>query len=104
VFGKTKNKKKKNKHKNKNSAHVTVYSTSPNKEVEAKSFGAHRFVNLKDEAQMKQEEQTQEIIVNCATEPLDWSVWLGKGWPAGVLKNTGKFIMLGIPNGTLVHF
>jgi len=78
-------------------ANVTAYSTSANKESEAKEFGAHRFVCIKDEKAMKSEELSQDIVIDTATEPLNWGIWLGQGWPAGVLRNTGKFIIVGIP-------
>jgi len=82
-------------------AKVTAYSTSADKEQEAYKLGAHRFVCMKDAEAMKKEELTQDIILNTAPTAIDWNMFLGNGWPAGVLRNSGKLIVVGLPSTTI---
>jgi len=37
--------------------------------------------------------------LNTSPDPLDWDQWIGKGWPAGILRNSGKLILMGLPSG-----
>jgi len=82
-------------------ARVTAYSTSPEKEKEAKEHGAHRFVCLNDKEAMKKEELSQDIVLNTAPTPIDWNLFIGNGWPAGILRNSGKFILVGLPSASV---
>ena len=53
---------------NKMGCEVTAISTSPNKEEEAKGFGAHHFINSKDPESLKRNERTLDFILDTATE------------------------------------
>ncbi|CAG9322725.1 unnamed protein product [Blepharisma stoltei] len=46
---------------------VTAISTSNNKQADAREFGAHHFINLRDEAQMKNAMGSLDYIINTAT-------------------------------------
>lgn len=46
---------------------VTAISTSANKEAEARSYGAHHFLNTKDADQVKNAAQSLDFILNTAT-------------------------------------
>ncbi|CAG9327757.1 unnamed protein product [Blepharisma stoltei] len=46
---------------------VTAISTSSSKETDAKEFGAHHFINLKDEKQVKNGIGSLDYIINTAT-------------------------------------
>jgi uncharacterized zinc-type alcohol dehydrogenase-like protein len=46
---------------------VTAISTSASKEAEARSYGAHHFLNLKDPDQVKNASQSFDFILNTAT-------------------------------------
>jgi len=48
-------------------AEVTAISTSNSKQADAQEFGAHHFVNLKDETQMKSAMGSLDYIINTAT-------------------------------------
>jgi len=82
-------------------AEVTAFSTTPEKEAEAKSFGAHHFVSTSDEAAMKKAENSLDVVLHTSSASIDWGKWLGNGWPAGILRNGGKLIVMGLPTVTI---
>jgi len=82
-------------------AEVTAFSTTAEKEGEAKSFGAHHFVCSSDESAMKKAENTLDIVMHTSSANIDWGKWLGNGWPAGILRNGGKLIVMGLPTVTI---
>jgi len=61
-------------------AEVTVLSTSPNKEADAKELGAHKFVVTKDEAQLK-----------AVNNYFDLAAYLN------LMRRDGTMILLGVP-------
>ena len=72
-------------------AEVTVLSTSPNKEADAKALGAHKFVVTKDEAQLKEVRNYFDFIINTVSAPLDMAAYLN------LLRRDGTMILLGVP-------
>jgi uncharacterized zinc-type alcohol dehydrogenase-like protein len=72
-------------------AEVTVLSTSPNKEKDAKALGAHRFVVTRDPAQLKAVRGSFDFILNTVSAPLDLNTYVG------LLKRDGTMVLLGVP-------
>jgi uncharacterized zinc-type alcohol dehydrogenase-like protein len=64
---------------------VTAFSTSPDKETEARSFGAHFFVNSKDKSAMKKAIDSLDFILNTIYVDIDWAVYLNILRPNGQL-------------------
>ena len=72
-------------------AEVTVLSTSPGKEADAKELGAHKFVVTKDEAQLKSVGNYFDFIINTVSAPLDLGQYVN------LLRRDGTMILLGVP-------
>ena len=72
-------------------AEVTVLSTSPNKETDARELGAHKFVVTKDKEAMKAIRNKLDFIINTVSAPLDLNVYLG------LLRLDGTMVLLGVP-------
>ncbi|MCC3158034.1 NAD(P)-dependent alcohol dehydrogenase [Hymenobacter sp. 15J16-1T3B] len=72
-------------------AEVTVLSTSPAKEADARALGAHRFVVTKDAAAMKQERNYFDLIINTVGSNIDLNPYLG------LLRLDGTMVMVGLP-------
>ncbi len=72
-------------------AEVTVLSTSPEKEADAKKLGAHYFVNTKDASQMKAAQGTFDFILDTVSAEHDLNVYLK------LLRTNGTHICVGIP-------
>jgi len=72
-------------------AEVTAYSTSTSKEEEARTFGAHRFVNTRESKAMKEVAGTQDFILNTANADQDWGVLIQ------ALRPTGTLCLVGVP-------
>ncbi|HLK97197.1 MAG TPA: NAD(P)-dependent alcohol dehydrogenase [Hymenobacter sp.] len=72
-------------------AEVTVLSTSPNKEADAKGLGAHSFVVTKDREAMKEVRNYFDFIINTVSAPLDLNTYLG------LLRLDGTMVLLGVP-------
>ncbi|MBD3581324.1 NAD(P)-dependent alcohol dehydrogenase [Flavobacterium selenitireducens] len=72
-------------------AEVTVMSTSPNKEEDAKKLGAHKFVVTKDAEQMKSVAGYFDFILDTVSAPHDLNAYLG------LLKPKGVMVCVGIP-------
>jgi uncharacterized zinc-type alcohol dehydrogenase-like protein len=72
-------------------AEVTVLSTSPNKEADAKELGAHKFVVTKDPEAMKGVQNYFDFIINTVSAPLDMNAYLG------LLRLDGTMVLLGVP-------
>lgn len=64
---------------------VTAFSTSPEKEAEAKGFGAHHFVNSKDQAQMEKVVGKFDFIISTVFADLDWTMFMNLLKPKGNL-------------------
>ena len=72
-------------------AEVTVLSTSPGKEADARVLGAHKFVVTKDAAQLAAARSSFDFIINTVSAPLDMAAYLN------LLRRDGTMILLGVP-------
>lgn len=70
---------------------VTVLSTSPGKEADARALGAHKFVVTKDEAAMKEVRNYFDLIINTVSAPMDLTPYIGS------LRLDGTMVLLGVP-------
>jgi len=72
-------------------AEVTMLSTSPSKEADAKKLGAHKFVLTSDEAQLKSVKNYFDFIIDTVSAPHDYNVYLS------LLRANGVQICVGAP-------
>ncbi|MDP9046573.1 MAG: NAD(P)-dependent alcohol dehydrogenase [Bacteroidota bacterium] len=72
-------------------ADVTVLSTSPNKEADAKKLGAHHFVVTTDKEQVKAAKGTFDFILDTVSAEHDFNMYLG------LLRTNGVHICVGVP-------
>jgi uncharacterized zinc-type alcohol dehydrogenase-like protein len=70
---------------------VTAFSTSADKEAEARRFGAHRFVNSQDRTAMQSLNNSLHFILSTVSADLNWTTYLG------LLKPKGKLCIVGVP-------
>jgi uncharacterized zinc-type alcohol dehydrogenase-like protein len=74
-------------------AEVFAFSTSFNKEEEARRLGAHHFVVSSDPAQMKRVAGSLDVLLTTASVDLDWAAWLA------TLRPNGSFCLVGAAPG-----
>lgn len=72
-------------------AEVTVLSTSPQKEADAKKLGAHKFVLTTDKEQVKAVTKYFDFILDTVAGPHDYNMYLT------LLKLNGTHICVGVP-------
>ncbi len=72
-------------------AEVTVISTSPGKEPDAKKLGAHKFLISKDESKMKAAQRSFDFILDTVANDHDIHSYLA------LLKTNGTYINVGMP-------
>jgi uncharacterized zinc-type alcohol dehydrogenase-like protein len=72
-------------------AEVTVLSTSPKKEADAKKLGAHHFVVTTDPAQVKAAKGSFDFILDTVSAEHDFNMYLG------LLRTNGTHICVGVP-------
>jgi uncharacterized zinc-type alcohol dehydrogenase-like protein len=72
-------------------AEVTAFSTSASKEEEARTMGAHHFVNSRESKALKEIAGTQDLILNSANADQDWGVYIQ------ALRPMGTLCFLGVP-------
>ncbi|MER2996808.1 NAD(P)-dependent alcohol dehydrogenase [Pontibacter populi] len=72
-------------------ADVTVLSTSPNKEQDAKDLGAHNFAVTKNPETLKELRNSFDFIIDTVSAPHDYNLYLS------MLKRDGTMILLGAP-------
>lgn len=77
---------------------VTAFSTSSDKEKEAKSYGAHKFINSKDAKQMESAIRSLDFIISTVFVNLNWEEYIK------ILKPNGKFCFVGAPPAKLDIF
>ena len=70
---------------------VTVLSTSPSKEEDAKALGAHKFVVTKDAEAMKGIRNYFDLIINTVSAPMDLTPYVAS------LRLDGTMVLLGVP-------
>jgi alcohol/geraniol dehydrogenase (NADP+) len=68
---------------------VTAFSTSPDKEAEAKQLGAKHFVNSKDSEALKQIANSFDFIISTVNADLDWDTYIAALRPKGHLHLVG---------------
>lgn len=73
-------------------AEVTMLSTSPRKEADAKNLGAHHFLLTTDEAKMKQHAGYFDVILNTISANHDYKKYLD------LLGYEGKLLVVGLPS------
>src|ERR1700678_4645605 len=72
-------------------AEVTAFSTTANKEDEARKLGAHRFVNSRESKALKEVAGTQDFIISTINADQDWGVYIQ------ALRPTGTLCFVGVP-------
>lgn len=72
-------------------AQVTVISTSPDKEADAKKLGAHQFIYSKDEEQMKKYKSYFNVLLDAVSANHNYSKYLD------LLDIDGKMMVVGLP-------
>jgi uncharacterized zinc-type alcohol dehydrogenase-like protein len=83
---------------------VTGFSTTPEKENDARTFGAHHFVLTKDSEAMRKTVNSLDFVLSTVYVNLDWSLYFDILRPNGTLCVVG--IMPGsmeIPSGSLTR-
>lgn len=73
-------------------AEVTVLSTSPSKEEDARKLGAHKFVVTTDETQVNAARSTFDFILDTVSAEHDFNMYLS------LLKTNGTMICVGAPS------
>ena len=76
-------------------AEVTAFSTSPNKEAEAKEFGAHHFCNWNNPVEIEAASASLDLMISTVSSEIDWEKAFG------LLGNNGILCLLGLPVSTL---
>jgi hypothetical protein len=72
-------------------AEVTAFSTSADKEEEARALGAHHFVNSRESKALKEIAGTIDFILSTINADQDWGVYLQ------ALRPTGTLCFVGVP-------
>lgn len=72
-------------------AEVTMLSTSPSKEADARKLGAHNFVLSTDEAAMKKLESHFDVVLDAVSGNHDYEIYLK------LLDVNGKLLVVGLP-------
>jgi alcohol/geraniol dehydrogenase (NADP+) len=66
-------------------AEVTAFSTSKDKEEEAKALGAHHFVNTRDTGALKKVGGSFDFLLSTVSADQDWQAYVNALRPKGVL-------------------
>ncbi|MEI9980187.1 MAG: NAD(P)-dependent alcohol dehydrogenase [Edaphobacter sp.] len=66
-------------------AEVTAFSTSKDKETEAKELGAHHFVNTRDTGALKKVAGSFDLLLSTVSADQDWQAYVGALRPKGML-------------------
>ncbi len=72
-------------------AEVTVFSTSPAKEGDAKKLGAHHFVVTRDPKNLEKLANHFNFILDCVSAPHDLNVYLN------MIARDGAMVLVGVP-------
>ncbi len=72
-------------------AEVTAFSTSKDKEAEAKSLGAHHFVNTRDTGALKKVAGSFDFLLSTVSADQDWQGYVN------ALRPKGTFCVVGVP-------
>lgn len=71
--------------------HVTAFSTTPEKEEEAREFGANVFINTAQTGAVAQAASSLDLILSTVTADIPWGEYVN------ALKPNGKLCILGVP-------
>jgi uncharacterized zinc-type alcohol dehydrogenase-like protein len=71
---------------------VTAFSSSPEKEEEARGFGAHHFINSRDPEAIKKAANSLDFILSTVNVPLDWPAYIAALRPRGRLHLVGAVL------------
>jgi alcohol/geraniol dehydrogenase (NADP+) len=66
-------------------AEVTAFSTSKEKEAEAKKLGAHHFVNTRETGALKKVAGSFDLLLSTVTADQDWGAYVNALRPKGML-------------------
>src|SRR5580698_7309533 len=66
-------------------AEVTAFSTSKEKEAEAKALGAHQFVNTRDAGALKKVAGSFDLLLSTVSADQDWQAYVAALRPKGTL-------------------
>ena len=66
-------------------AEVTAFSTSKDKEAEARKLGAHQFINTRDTGALKKVAGCFDLLLSAATADADWQGYVNALRPKGAL-------------------
>jgi uncharacterized zinc-type alcohol dehydrogenase-like protein len=66
-------------------AEVTAFSTSKEKEAEARSLGAHNFVNTRDTGALKKVAGSFDLLLSTVSADQDWQAYVNALGPKGTL-------------------
>lgn len=72
-------------------AEVSLVSSSPSKEMDARRLGAHHFILSSDAASMRKFRNHFDVILNTVSAPHDYSPYLS------LLRLDGKMLVVGLP-------
>jgi alcohol/geraniol dehydrogenase (NADP+) len=72
-------------------AEVTAFSTSPAKEQEALSLGAHRFVHSRETQALRAVEGSQDLIISTINAAQEWGAYVN------ALRPHGTLCLVGVP-------
>ena len=70
---------------------VTAFSTSPEKEAEAREFGADHFVNSRDPKALEEIAGSFALILSTVSASLDWNAYIA------ALRPKGRLHIVGVP-------
>lgn len=76
-------------------AEVTAFSTSPDKEAEARAMGAHRFVATREPSALKAVRGCFDFILSTVAADLPWSSYVA------ALRPRGTLCLVGVPPSAL---
>ncbi|MBE9127984.1 MULTISPECIES: NADPH-dependent aldehyde reductase Ahr [unclassified Coleofasciculus] len=68
---------------------VTAFSTSPDKEAEARKLGANHFVNSRDPKALESVQNSFDLILSTVNADLDWNAYIAALRPKGRLHLVG---------------
>ena len=71
---------------------VTAFSTSPDKEAEARELGASNFVNSRAPRALKRVNNSFDLILSTVNADLDWDIYLAALRPKGKLHLVGAIL------------
>ena len=77
---------------------VTAFSTSPDKEEEARSLGANHFINSRDTQALEKIANSFDLIISTVNADLDWSIYINALRPKGRLHFVGA-----VPSGITTY-